>query len=105
MSYDVSLMADTGGEPVEAWSWNHTGNTARMWREAGCDLAAFHGRPARELGDALERALVEMVADPERFRAMEPQNGWGSYRSTLAFLSAIRDACRTYPATTVEVSR
>ncbi len=106
MSYDVWLEVDTGGpEPVEVWERNHTSNTAGMWRGAGLDLGGCDGRQAAQVVEGVAAAVEVMERDPERFRAMNPPNGWGSYESCLAFLTAIRDACVAHPATTVRISR
>lgn len=106
MSYDVYLTIDTGSpEPVTVWDRNHTSNTARMWREAGCDLAEFDGKPATELAASLGSAISVMQAEPARFREMDPPNGWGDYVSCLEFLRAILDACGEHPLTTVRISR
>lgn len=105
MSYDVYLMAETGGEPVEVWERNHTSNTAAIWRKAGCDIAAFDGLPASELGIAAASAMLEISEYHEKYLPLEPSNGWGTLLSTVEFLGAISMACAKYPATTVRVSR
>lgn len=107
MSYDVYLeLGDkTGYDNLYAWERNHTSNTAGMWRAAGCDIAAFDGKPASELGPAAARALAAIVTEPEKYRPMEPSNGWGSLSSTVHFLLAIWEACEEWPETTVRVSR
>lgn len=106
MSYDVSLTIDTGApEATVVYSRNHTSNTAQMWREAGCDIAAFDGMPAPEFAASLGPAIEKMKAEPDRFRAYEPGNGWGSFETTIEFLTELLIACGTHPKTTVEVSR
>lgn len=105
MSYDVSLLADTGGEPFAVWDYNHTSNTSAMWRTAGCDIAEFHDRKAHELGRAAHTAFMVILRNKGDYRAMEPDNGWGTVDSTLGFLAAIEEACKKYPMTTVSVSR
>lgn len=105
MSYDVSLMADTGGEPVEVWQRNHTSNTSRMWKAAGCDIAAFDGCSGAALSSAAYEALTLLALDPETYRQFEPGNGWGTLESTKDFLRAIAEAGKKYPRTTVRVWR
>lgn len=105
MSYDVYLMADTGGEPFPVWDRNHTSNTSSMWRAAGCDIAEFHGKKAHELKRAAHTAFMVILRNKGDYRSMEPGNGWGTVESTLDFLSDIETACAKYPMTTVEVSR
>lgn len=104
MSYDVHLEVDTGaGNTVEAYWRNMTSNVAGMWCDAGADLREMKGRCAAECVPLLTAAIDKMVADPARYRAMEPSNGWGTYEGTLEFLRALRDAMQDHPATTVRV--
>lgn len=106
MSYDVSLEIDTGGpEPVTIYDWNYTSNCAPMWRAAGADLAAFDGRPAAELAVALTDAVHTMRAEPARFEAMNPSNGWGSAATLARALNRLRETCEQHPRTTVRVDR
>lgn len=105
MSYDVSLLADTGGEPVTVWDYNHTSNTVAMWTAAGCDIAAFDGKQASELMMPAYDAMTMLALRPDAYRHMEPGNGWGTVESTKDFLRAIAEACKKYPRTTVRVHR
>jgi len=84
MSYDVWYEVEVDGEWVAASEGhNYTSNVSCMWREAGCDLAEFHGRPVTEFAQPLADAIETMKADPERFRAMNPPNGWGDMDSCV----------------------
>lgn len=104
MSYDIDLMADTGGEPVSIWSRNHTSNTACMWRAAGIELRDYHGGLASALRGPAHDACVKIIEEQDRYKKMEPGNGWGTVASTILFLTDIANACTRYPKTTVEVS-
>lgn len=106
MSYDVYLEVDAGGpEPVEAAWFNHTSNTAIMWREAGCDIADFEGADAKAFSIALTRAIADIEERPDHYAKWNPPNGWGSVETTLDFLRKLRDACEAYPLAKVSVSR
>lgn len=106
MSYDVYLAIPTGGNSSACvFDRNMTSNVAPMWREAGADLANMDGKPATECTGALTAAIDAMRADPDKYRAMNPPNGWGSYESCLDYLTSIRDACVEHPACTLRVSR
>jgi hypothetical protein len=105
MSYDVALQIDTGSGKVDLLDWNYTSNCAPMWREAGCDIAAFDDRPAVEFSKALCVAITAMTADPDKYRAMNPPNGWGDYDSCLKWLADMQDACDRHHRCTVRVSR
>lgn len=101
MGYDVSLQVDVGGpEPVrlDILDENYTFNCGRMLYEAvGVGLADLSGEPAHKVAGILDTAITHMERDPERFRALNPDNGWGDADGWLRFLVKIRDACRLAP--------
>lgn len=110
MSYDISLRLsiDTGGpEPHDLELvdvGNYTSNVARMWSDAlGHRLADFHDRTGGDCLDALNAAVDKLTADPARYRAMEPSNGWGDYDGALAYLTRLRDACAAHPKATIHI--
>lgn len=107
MSYDVYLSIDTGGpEPALVTDGrNMTSNVSPMWRLAGADIAAFHGRTAGECLPQLREAIERMETDPAPFRALNPANGWGSYETCLRFLRELAEDFVAHPKATVEVSR
>lgn len=107
MSYDIWLTIDTGGdEPAYVGrDWNYTSNCGPMWRAAGADLAEFHGKTAGECLPILDAAITELRADPAKYVAMNPENGWGSYESLLPELDLLADNFRHHPKATVVVSR
>lgn len=109
MSWDAYLECDCCGHSVIT-EQNYTHNTNGMINEAlGAGehwLDRLHGA-SREDGVALLDAIIEgLEADPERFRAMNPPNGWGSYDSLLRILQVMRDqAANIETASTWSVSR
>jgi len=106
MSYDISLMMDTGGpELVMVESWNYTSNCAPMWRLAGADLADFEGKTSAECLPSLKAAINVMAGDPARFKAMNPPNGWGDYDSLLKALTELAESMSRNPLTVVCVWR
>lgn len=107
MSYDIWLVVDTGGdEPTEVGSnWNYTSNMAPAWCEAGADLAAFAGKPAGECVAVLDEAIKQMIAEPEKYKAFNAKNGWGSYDTLLPALQRLFQNFRNHPKAIVRVSR
>ena len=106
MSYDVHLTIDTGaGNTVSALWENHTSNTAPMWRAAGADIAEMHGKTARECAPILRAAIAAMRADPAKYQAMNPPNGWGDYGTCRSFLERLADGFEEHPNCIVGVSR
>jgi hypothetical protein len=83
--------------------WNYTHNTTPMiyqvLEEAGVALAErepwyqrLNGMTGREARDYLQVIVGGLEADPARFRAMNPPNGWGSYDDLLQVLREMRAA-------------
>lgn len=130
MSWDVYLTIDTGGPhpAVVAEAGNHTSNTSGMWNLAWRNAYESHGwfdshnegsvfgwvlgdylatGPEAHWTDYICLAYItdEMLAHPERYREMNPSNGWGSYESALRFLFNIRLACTKHPNARIKLSR
>lgn len=101
MSVDATLVIDTGSdEPYDiddAW-FNYTHNLAPMLREAGYPgWQALNGAPASESGGMLRKVADTLRADPERFKALNPPNGWGSYEGAISVMERMADACARHP--------
>ncbi len=107
MSYDVTF-SHPKNYPAETWR-NYTSNVSPMWTEA---------MVGNNLGDLIEAAetnadlipmlrlgIANMEDHPDRFRAMNPRNGWGDYEGALAYLRWMLAMCEAVPGGNVEVSR
>ncbi len=113
MSWDAYLTDDRGhGEG----QWNYTHNCNGMANAViydGYEQQAVFAevfKPNRESwwkvldgksgpdGAAfLDRIIRGLEADPERFRAMNPDNGWGDYDSLVKVLTEMRNAVPEWP--------
>lgn len=121
MSWDADLIDDRGHTEGE---WNYTHNCNGMIESVLGDeidgtVEPFwsklsHGRSAMGRGSwwgllnsssgpdgaaLLDRIIRGLEADPERFRAMNPENGWGDYDSLVKVLTEMRDAVPEWPTT------
>lgn len=119
MSWCASLTDDRGHCEGD---WGHTHNTNRMIAAAlesiGCvnahEIGSDHplhvaiGPPWWERLDGctgpegaalLHEIVMALEKDPDRFRAMNPENGWGSYDSLLVVLRDMRDRVPEWPTT------
>lgn len=107
MGYWIHLGIDTGaGEVVDVLDLSCTSNVSPMWRDAlGQPLYEFDGAPATEAAGPLTAGIERMEADPDRYRAMNPANGWGDAQGALEVLRQLRDGCVAHPKTTVRISR
>ena len=106
MSYWLYLEIDTGGtSPAGVADWNYTSNVATMWRKAGADLALFDGKLAADCLPVLLAAIDRMTASPDEYKAMDSNNGWGTYESLLPHLRELAEKMEKHPKTTIRVSR
>lgn len=100
MSWDADLIflndLDT------RFSWNYTHNTNPMVndaidREPGDPTwwDQLDGMTGAQGAAFLTRIITALEADPDRYRAMDPPNGWGSYDSLLPVLRDMLTTCTT----------
>lgn len=124
MSWDAYLETD-GCAELE-W-WNYTHNTNAMieavvgdaiaatpepfWSALGNDTMGrgawwmlLDGLSGQEGAELLDRIASGLAAQPERFRAMNPPNGWGDYDRLLAVLREMCAAGARHPAATWRTS-
>lgn len=97
-------------EPIEGYSANITHNLGKMADAAG--IYEHLWRPeeigvttAAQLIEPLEKGLALMKADPDKFKALNPANGWGSYDGFVPWIERYLEACRQNPNAKVETSR
>ena len=115
MSLDIELYVevDTGGDElhrVTLFEENYTHNCNVMAKEA--TIYEYVWRPeecgvkvAADLIDPLRDGIRFMEIEPERFRKLNPANGWGSYATFLPWLKKYLAACMEHPKANVWVSR
>lgn len=83
---------------------NYTYNVSNMYKEAmGITLSDLHGMSATEAIDILHKGVTNMNNDPEKYKAMNPPNGWGDYEGALQFLTKILNACTENPNAYIKV--
>lgn len=90
--------------PSVVYTSDITHNLAGMAREAGLYHAIWGGQqPAGciTMVSSIEPVLVQglelLKAEPERFKAMNPPNTWGTYEGFVTFVEALLIACRENP--------
>ena len=118
MSLDIDLICSNG----EIKNFNITHNLTKMADAAGLYYAlcrpykfAVPGADdchedlitvkAKELIETLEIGLNNLVNSPSKFKAYNPENGWGSYSGLVKFVIEYLEACRLNPDATIEVDR
>jgi hypothetical protein len=77
-----------------------------MWKKAGCYHALYEsdGWSASIVIPILEKALAAMLADPAAYKALEPENRWGTYEGAIGFLARVGLACKRRPLALIGVS-
>ena len=107
MSLDVSIIVT---KPTEVYSANITHNLNKM--ATACDLYMPLWDPdkigitkAGQLIEPLKAGIAALKADPDKFKAYNPANGWGDYYALLRFAQDYLAACEANPDGTIEVSR
>jgi hypothetical protein len=60
---------------------------------------------AKKMIPILEKALSKMMKDPEKYKAFNPDNGWGSFDGFYKFLGEYLFCCIQNPDAKIEVSR
>lgn len=98
MSWDADLVTPDGETIGE---WNYTHNTNGMIDAVldaapvesfapqvfgSCWWRTLNGMEGPEGAAFLHRIVTGLEADPARFRAMNPENGWGDYDQLVGVL-------------------
>ena len=104
------VMVTQENETMTVYHGNITHNLGKMAKAAGIYPALWRPEEvgivkAGNLVEPLQKGLAELRADPERFEALNPENGWGTYEGLLAFAAEYLIACMVYPEATIRVWR
>lgn len=107
MSLDFHLVKV---QPVHVFSRNITHNLNNMADAAGIYKFLWrpeetHAKTAGDLIAPLTAGLNKLKADPELYRSMNPDNGWGNYEGLVKFVESVIAACIEDPDATIEVCR
>jgi hypothetical protein len=107
MSIDVYLEVV---RPVVIYKRNITQNLNRMAKEAGIYEVLW--RPEEEgitraarLIEPLQAGLARLKSDPERYRKLDPENGWDTYERLVSLVQEYLEMCGLNPEATVRVWR
>ncbi len=108
--YPEAEILESEEESYEVYSTNITHNLTSMADAAGLYYALWRPEEmnlsmAGELIPLLEDGLEKLQADPEKYEAFNPSNGWGSYDQLLMTVGEYLSACRKYPDALIEVDR
>ena len=104
MSLDVSLRAMRMHHVFAA---NVTHNLTEMADAAGIFKAIWHPEEigiekAADLIPILESGLAALKGNPEKFRKLNPSNGWGTYDDFVPWIERYLAACVENPDAEVQ---
>jgi len=113
MSLTVNLMVP---QPVSVYDNNITHNLSKMASEVklsnGLSLYDVLWRPdehelelAEDIAELLDEGWNILLSEPDRFKQLNPENGWGNYDNLCKFVYEYRNACWNEPDATIEVCR
>jgi hypothetical protein len=101
--HEVSYLQSIG-------SFNITHNLGKMAEAAGLYESVW--RPdeygiefACQMIGTLESGLEKLEADPDKYKAYNPPNGWGSYEGLCKVLREYLEVCRKHPNAEIKVCR
>jgi hypothetical protein len=107
MSTDIWLYVECDRHhiQIEETSRNYTSNCNKMLYtiKPNFKWSDFNHRPACEVAPKIMDFIIDLEMNPDKFRAMNPTNGWGHYVSFVEFLQAIWRDCQKYPSALVGV--
>lgn len=104
MSWDIHLQTVVDAHEIDfGREFNYTHNTNQMVREAGFTEFPYEvdKMNAGVFCERLFAAIEALRADPHRFRAMNPDNGWGTLDGLVGVLTEMHDAYDPYPSAIV----
>ena len=93
----------------ELGNYNCTHNLTAMAAEAGIYECLWHPKDikittAQQMIPLLRDGLTKLEEDPERYRKLNPENGWGTYDGFLSFVRSVLSACEKFPNGVIHAS-
>lgn len=104
------IVVEEAGDSGEVFSYNITHNLGPMAAAAGIYEALWRPEEidvtkASGLILLLRAGIEKLRAEPETYKKLNPDNGWGDYDGLLRFASCYLSACEDWPDATIRVSR
>lgn len=105
MSLDISLSKIILTEVANV---NITHNLSEMAEEVGLYKILWRAKEngittAHQLIEPLTAGIARLKADPERFKAFNPKNGWGTYEGFVSRLEKLLLNCQEHPDAEISI--
>lgn len=112
MSWDFQLVVDVGGEYPEVLreydNINYTYNVSPMFYDIDTfgkeGIRILDGMRCRDARPLISKSWQAMMENPKKYKAMNPENGWGNYDGALKLLEKLTLWCINAPEATIRVS-
>ncbi|MFV0290970.1 MAG: hypothetical protein ACK5IJ_08790 [Mangrovibacterium sp.] len=96
-------------EDAKLSSFNITHNLSKMAKAVGVEDVLWNPEnigitTASQMIPFLEKGIEELTANPKKYKALNPPNGWGDYDVFVSFCKSVLHNCREYPDATVEAN-
>ncbi len=109
LSYELEQLEDEY-EESKLFSHNITHNLTTMAKEAGLYDVLWNPESigittASQLIPLLEKGIKELTANPDKYKAFNPPNKFGSYENLVDFCNTVLQKCRENPDAVIEVSK
>lgn len=88
ITHNLNTMAEAAGLYDALWNPESIGITT-----------------ASQLIPLLEEGIVELKANPDKYKAFNPQNKYGNYEDLVDFCKTVLQNCRENPDAVIEVSK
>jgi len=114
MSLDIWLTARITTEVHELNITHNLGKMASavILNEAGLTLYDVMWRPdeheftqAKHIYKWLKRGLKLLKADPDKYKAFNPENEWGDYYGLVRVVELYTEACKRWRTAKIHISR
>ncbi len=94
-------------EDAKLSAFNITHNLHKMADAVGLYNVLWHPEEigitlASQMILPLEKGIKELEANPDKYKAYNPPNGWGNYENLVSFCKSVLQKCYEYPDAVVE---
>ena len=102
MSWNISMEVDVGGgnmRGIDVIDLNYTFNVSPMYYDAIGEIGmrGLSGMGGDEAYPILVDAIKKMKDSPDKYKEMNPPNGWGNYEGALNVLEEMAKAALECP--------
>lgn len=96
-------------ESAKLFSADITHNLNEMAKAVGLYNVLWHPEKigitvASQMILPLEKGIEELELNPDKYKAYNPPNDWGSYKDFVSFCKMVLQKCREYPEAIIEAA-